>query len=359
MSRPLDDDVDPVDGVAFLLHWCLVLLFLLGFILRVFVVFLGRFEGDTLEGAAEHRRSDRPGDGLAVVGPTEVIGAHVGEFFQRHGGFFNVYFRSLATNRRHCDEIQLVAHARQNPTSVRADAHVVGAHRLLGKVESRPGQLKMFTPVGAIESERGQTVFLVHPEAPREVEVDPLGVPREVRFAESPRGNDEIGITAVGRNPDDVQSRDLPKIDGACEPLVKRAAERNDPRAVRGPNRIAVKGPHGRQSLVARSVGTDFPDLSSLTSFAGPGRVSDPLAVGRPPGLKPMRSIGEEQARRAARKLHDVKPGERRERDTLSIRRGCRVLDDAGTYRPFFDAARKMKPRSQLLRHLGAEWNDA
>ena len=124
------------------------------FAFRIFFLFLllGLLKRDGIERLPEKSGAHRPGQGLAVVGPSEVVRTHVGQFLERHAGLADVDGGRLATHLRHRQQVELVLHVRQHPAPVRAHAHVAGPHRLLAEVEAGSGDLDVLAPVGAVQA---------------------------------------------------------------------------------------------------------------------------------------------------------------------------------------------------------------
>ena len=124
----------------------------LGFVLLLafLLFFLGRLEGDGRKRLAEEARTNGPGDGLAAVGPSKVVGANVGDFLQRDGSGVHHDRGRFAAHLGHGRDVELVHDVRQHPVSVGAGEHIVGGVGLIGKAQRRRLHLQVRAAVGAV-----------------------------------------------------------------------------------------------------------------------------------------------------------------------------------------------------------------
>ena len=157
---------------------------------------------------------------------------------------------------------------REYPLAVGAGYDVVRRNRLLGEVQS----LSFHDQVGAAV----RSVIAQRHQALRRVNVDAVPITREMRPACSARGQNQVGLSSLRGNPNEVGVLRRSAVEGAVFPVIRVAAEQHDFCAVRRPGRIAVHRQGFRQRHRSSTGRRDFPQLPAV---ARPGHVNDGLAI--------------------------------------------------------------------------------
>ena len=167
------------------------LLLLIGFLLRL--------EGNGRESLAEKCRAHRPGDGLAAVGPCQVIRADFGELFQRHVRRIDVDGGRLAAHFRRGHQVKLRADSGERPVAIRADAHVLGGRAFfVGRIRKPDfaDHAQVSAPVRAVISDGHQPAL--------RVDVHAVLLLAEMRVHRASRGHDQACYSALRRKPDQI-----------------------------------------------------------------------------------------------------------------------------------------------------------
>ena len=173
-------------GLFIFFHFVLLLrvLWIPVFLLAFFLFFLGRLESDRAQRLAEEAGANGPGDGLSIVGPSEIVRADVGEPFGGDCGLADVNGRRLAAHLGHGHHVELVHDVGQDPVAVGAHAHVVRGNGLFGKVEPLALHLDVRAAVGTVVTKGDEP-------SSTGVQIDAVLFVCEVRFARAPRRNDQ------------------------------------------------------------------------------------------------------------------------------------------------------------------------
>jgi len=180
---------------------------------------------------------------------------------------------------RHGNHVELIHHMREDPLAIGARHDVIRRDRLLEKVQSLSFHDEVCAAVRAVVAQRHQSL--------RRVNVDAVLFVGEMRAARSTRGQNQVCVSAVRGNPDEIGVLRLAAVEGAVFPVIGVAAKQDDFRAVRRPRRIAVHRQRLRQLHWCSARCRDFPELPAV---ARPGHVNEGLAIRRPCRLKFVRA---------------------------------------------------------------------
>ena len=235
---------------------------------------------------------------------------------------------------------------RKHPLTIRTRHNVVRGNWLFEEIESLAFDHEVCPAVRAVVAQGD--------EALRRVNVNAVLVVGEMRPACSARGQDQVGAAAVGGNPDEVGVPRLPAVEGTVFAVISIAAQQNNFRAIGRPRGIAVHGKRLRQLHRCSASCGNFPELPAV---AGPGHISDGLAIRRPSGLKFAAVCGGEPLGPAAGQVHGEEVRHGGENEFFPVRRFGWIHDQPHLHRPLFDRLRKIQLGPQFLGDLGREGN--
>src|SRR5262249_4248507 len=244
---------------VFLFGSGLVVVFPLTLFFGVFLFVLGRLERDRAERLAEKAGAYGPGDGLAIIGPAEIIGADISEALDGNRRAHDVDGGSFAGDVGHGHQVKLVHDVRQRPLTVGTRNNIVRGNRFFGEVEALALDLEMSAAVGAVVADGNETSL--------RVDVDAVLLIGEMWAACAAGGNDQVRLAAVGGNPDEICIEGLATIETAIFAIVSIAAKEDDAGAIRRESGIAIHGERLRELLRLAAGSRNFPEL---TAFSGP-----------------------------------------------------------------------------------------
>ncbi len=316
------------------------------FLVALFLFVLRRFERDRTERLPEKARAHRPGDGFSAIGPCEIVRANVCQTLCRDGGGGHAHGWRLSAYDRHGNDIELIHHMRENPLAVGARHDVTRGNRLLSEEQPLSFHHEVCPAIRAVVAQRDQPL--------RRVNVDAVLFVREMRAARSARRQNQVCVSPVRGNPDEVGVFSLAAVAGTVLPVISVAPQQDNFRAVRRPCRITVHRQGLGQLHRCSARGRDFPKLPAI---ARPGHINEGPPIGRPSRLKFMCVFTRQPPRFAAGQIHRVEMRHGGESQLLPIGRFHRVHDQPHFHHPLFNRLREIQLGPQFLRYLGRERN--
>ena len=123
-------------------------------VLFAVLFFLVLRKRDGIEGLAEETRPDGPGHRPSVVRPVEIVRPDLGQLLAGHRRAGDIDRLGVPAYLRHRDDVQLVPDVRKRPLPIRADLHLVGGHRFLGREYAGSFDQDVLAPIRAVQSHR-------------------------------------------------------------------------------------------------------------------------------------------------------------------------------------------------------------
>ena len=221
---------------------------------------------------AAEGRSDRPGDGRALVGPVDEVGADPCQLASRHRRRVEIDGRRLAAiGRRDIDQIGLAERLDERAAAIRADPHILDRRRA-GEILAQPmGQhAQQRLRIAPRQRHRGQ--------AARAIEIEGVTFAAELRLARAHGMGDKPRCAAADGHVDDVGRARRIDLRRGAQPVILVRAQRHHALAIGGKDGLAIKGRELGQPARRAARRRDRPDMPAI--LGGPADIGDALAIG-------------------------------------------------------------------------------